>query len=257
MSHAGIYNRVRRMLTGWSKADLVNRLGELHGYRNYLEICNAISGYRFSEIDRDIFSVRHRLGYRSSALHSDGGGYDFCTEALDSGECVREIRTRGLHYDVILVDSWHEYETSLRDLSDAVSLLSGNGTVVVHDCLPEREDLARVPFAGGEWSGVSYRAFLDFVIQRALDYRVVDTDFGCGIIRKGIGAPPLSPERRALLEGWRAIGDDHPAAFRFLHQHKQLWNVISVNAFLAEEIRAARDSSNDAEVEGKIRRQRA
>jgi hypothetical protein len=235
MSHQSLYNRLRRKIKGWTKADLINHLGVEHGYRDYLEICNAISGYRFSEIDRDIFAVRHRLGYRSSALHSDGGGYDFCTEALDSSECVREIRGRGLSYDVILVDSWHEYDTSFRDLSDAVSLLSNNGLVVVHDCLPEREDLAQLPFKGGEWSGVSYRAFLDFVVQRALDYRVVDTDFGCGIIRKGISALTLSPERSALLEAWAAIGNDNVAAYRFLHQHTELWNVISVADFLAEE----------------------
>jgi hypothetical protein len=237
MSRPRLYKRLRRMLSGWNKADLVNHLGELHGHRNYLEICTAVSGYRFSEIDRDIFAVRHRLGYRGSALHSDGSAYDFSTEALDSSECVSEIRARGLQYDVILVDSWHEYETSFRDLNDAVSLLSGNGTVVVHDCLPKREDLVQMPFKGGEWSGVTYRAFLDFAIQRALDYRVVDTDFGCGIIRKGIPAGTLPPERRAMLEAWAAIGDDHAAAYRFLQRHLELWNVISVPDFLTEEAR--------------------
>jgi hypothetical protein len=243
MSRPRLYNRLRRMFRGWNKADLVNCMGELHGYRSYLEICNAVSGYRFSEIDRDIFAVRHRLGYRSSALHSDGSGYDFCTEALDSSECVREIRARGLHYDVILVDPWHEYETSFRDLNDAVSLLSGNGTVVVHDCLPKREDLVQLPYRGGQWSGVTYRAFLDFAIQRALDYRVIDADFGCGIIRKGIPSRTLPPERRAMLEAWTAIGDDHAAAYRFLHQHRELWNVISVSAFLVEEARLAAQPS--------------
>ena len=256
MSHASIYNRVRRMLTGWNKADLINCIGELHGYRNYLEICNAISGYRFSEIDRGIFSVCHRIGYRSPSLrHSDGRGYDFCTTGLDSSEGIGAIRAKGVIYDIMLVDSWHDYETSFRDLSDAIGLLSPNGTVVVHDCLPAQETLAQMPFAGGEWSGVTYRAFLDFVVERALDYRTVDTDFGCGIIRKGIAAAPPSPERRALLEGWRAIGDDHHAAFRFLHQHKQLWNVISVNDFLAEETRAARGLRNGAGADTKVRRQ--
>ncbi|HVN27771.1 MAG TPA: hypothetical protein VMT64_04760, partial [Candidatus Binataceae bacterium] len=90
-------------------------------------------------------------------------------------------------------------------------------------------------FAGGEWSGVSYRAFVDFANQRGLDYRVIDIDFGCGIIRKGIPAPPPSAERRTLLESWASIGDDNMAAFHFLHQHKSLWNVISVNDFITEE----------------------
>ena len=35
----------------------------------------------------------------------------------------------------------------------------------------------------GEWCGVSYKAFLDFVLDRNdLDYCTVDIDYGCGVI---------------------------------------------------------------------------
>ena len=38
---------------------------------------------------------------------------------------------------------------------------------------------------GGEWCGVSYKAFLDFVLSRNdLDYCTVDIDYGCGVIFK-------------------------------------------------------------------------
>ena len=241
MSHKSIYNRLRRRVRGWNKADLINHLGAVHGYRNYLEICNAISGYLFALVDPEIYPIRHRMGYRSpTEFHDDGGGFDFRTESLDSSGVIREVRAGGIVYDVILVDSWHEYDTTYRDLTDALSLLSERGTIVVHDCFPENEQLTRIPFTGGEWNGVSYRAFLDFANQHGLEYRVVEADFGCGIIRKGIPAPPPSAARDALLDAWAAVGDDNSAAFRFLHQHKDLWNVIPVSRFLDEEAQRAR-----------------
>ncbi|HVN29715.1 MAG TPA: hypothetical protein VMT64_14560, partial [Candidatus Binataceae bacterium] len=97
MSYHSVYNRIRRGLGRWNKADLINRLGEMHGYRNYLEICNALSGYRFAEVDPAIFAIRHRLGYRcAEEKHDDGGPFDFRTASLDSGELVREVRARGI-----------------------------------------------------------------------------------------------------------------------------------------------------------------
>jgi hypothetical protein len=233
------YNRLRRLVTGWNKADLINRIAELRSYRSYLEICNARSGYRYGEIDRAILPRCHRLVYRCPVGHFDGEPIDFSTEGIDTAECFREIRSRHASYDIVLVDPWHEYATTQRDLADALSVLTEDGTVVVHDCLPPREDLTKMPFIGGEWCGVTYRAFLDFVVKRSLEYRTVDIDFGCGIIRKRSDASAPSSERMTLLQAWDALGDDDPKAFQFMRRHPALWNVVELQDFVRGETRDA------------------
>ena len=51
------------------------------------------------------------------------------------------------------------------------------------------------PVPGPPWCGVTYKAFLDFVLKRGLNYLTVDTDYGCGIITKaeGILGPQALP----------------------------------------------------------------
>src|SRR5262249_11845735 len=49
-------------------------------------------------------------------------------------------------------------------------------------------------FAASDWSGESYRSYLDFVLTRDdLDYCTVDVDFGCGIIFKNRTADIVGP----------------------------------------------------------------
>ena len=86
-----------------TKADLVNHLAAVHGYRRYLELCSISTGFRFAEIDRSKLEC-HRLMYRCPDQHSDGLGIDLRSPGLDISACLREIERRRLRYDVMLVD---------------------------------------------------------------------------------------------------------------------------------------------------------
>ncbi|WP_244604525.1 MULTISPECIES: hypothetical protein [Mesorhizobium] len=99
-------------------------------------------------------------------------------------------------------------------------MVSPGGAVVVHDCLPPHRAAANPSFFDGEWCGVTYKAYIDFVLGNPdLDYFTIDADYGCGIILKpiGIGAKIknwLRARRVRKLKGeWHAIGDDFDAAF--------------------------------------------
>jgi hypothetical protein len=70
---------------------------------------------------------------------------------LDISECLREIGQRQLRYDIMLVDPFHEYETSLRDIVAAFDLVVPGGIIVVHDCLPPSKTLAAPNFIPGAW----------------------------------------------------------------------------------------------------------
>ena len=95
----------------------------------------------------------------------DGMTIDFRSSSPDSGEAVSAVRAAGFAYDVILVDPFHEYETSAQDLREACTLIKPNGTIVVHDCNPEEEALVTPHYQDGRWCGLTYKAYLDMVLD--------------------------------------------------------------------------------------------
>ena len=68
--------------------------------------------------------------------------------------------------------------------------LSDNGTIVCHDCLPTTEDMQARDDHGREWTGDVWKAIAELRVETIdLDIKVVDTDYGCGIIRRGTNIP--------------------------------------------------------------------
>ena len=217
----------------FGKMEIVNHLAAAHGYRNYLELCTFTTGFKYAEVDRANLDHCHRLMYAVPADFDDGMPIDFRIAGFDITDCVREIARQNFRYDVMLVDPWHLYETSLRDLEAAFTLIAHGGSFVVHDCLPPDAWMADPVWREGPWCGATYKAFLDFVLGRDdLAYYTVDTDFGCGVIRKG--APGVQPER--LIPEWRKFGNDLQAAYRFFVQHqRELLNLVTVEEFKRRE----------------------
>jgi hypothetical protein len=169
----------------WNKAHLINHLAEVHGYRHYLELCTSSSGGRYAEIDRSKFATCSRLMYRCPDGYDDGMAVDYRSADLDIGACLESIREEGRIFDIALIDSWHEFGTSWRDLVEGFRLIRAGGSLVIHDCLPPSAEIAVPQYVLGEWCGVSYRAYVDFISERNdLAVYTVDTDYGCGVIRK-------------------------------------------------------------------------
>ena len=223
-----------------TKTDLINHLAAVHGYRRYLELCSHSTGFQFAQIDRTKLEC-HRLMYRCPDQYADGLDINLRSSDLDISGCLRAIGQRQLCYDIILVDPFHEYEPSLRDIAAAFGLLVPGGTIVVHDCLPPSEALAAPQFIPGLWCGVTYKAYLDFVTARDdLVYYTVDADYGCGVIRKLSGdlrsPTPTAPEHRDLIEQWRRMGNDFDQAFRFFQKnHRNLLKLRTIDEFFQVE----------------------
>jgi hypothetical protein len=142
----------------WTEAGLINELALIRGYRTYLEICTPTTGGLYAAVDRTRYMC-HRLMYRYPAKFMDKLVYmarfedkmsiDFRTLQLDIADCVQAMQARGLKYDVILVDSFHIYRESARDIAVAVDRLSPGGTIVAHDCFPRDSTLAVPNFIRG------------------------------------------------------------------------------------------------------------
>ncbi|MBN8936640.1 MAG: hypothetical protein J0I13_10240 [Rhizobiales bacterium] len=208
------------------KMDIVHRLMDRFGYSRYLEIATSTTGLYHHEIKRGRLAVCRRLLYNLPPDFSDGQPIDYACAGLDISPALTAIAAEGVRFDIMLVDPYHGYEQSYRDIAEAFTMLEPGGALVVHDCLPPDESLARPEFTPGSWCGVTYKAYLDFVLGRAdLRYLTVDTDYGCGVVRKVPvevrAAPPsarwLRPRDR--VQTWRRFGDDYAAAWRYFSRN--------------------------------------
>jgi len=231
----------------WTKVDIIHHLAAANAASSYLEICTTTTGGRYAEIDQSRFAICHRLMSLCPDGYNDGLKIDFRSADKKIGGCVEEIARAGLRYDVILVDPWHEYDTSMDALVAAIELLADGGTVVVHDCLPTVEEEATPQHRHGAWCGVTFKAYLDFLIARPhLVYCTIDTDYGCGLIRQ-LGwrdqllalvrtmlrrFEPRHGERVESFGKWRSLDDNYAAAYRFLSAHRvALLNQCTVDKF--------------------------
>ena len=233
----------------YTKADLLNELSVIHGYRKYLEICTPTTGNMYGAIDRARYYTCHRLMYRCSAEFDDGMPIDFRSTSLNISECVKAIRARKLKYDVILVDPFHEYEPSARDLREAVDLLNPAGTIIVHDCFPRDRAIVGPKYIDGTWCGVTYKAYLDFILaDNGLIFCTVDADYGCGVIRRNASLSIFQrmvrrasrmmrrDDRVDVVRQWKGIGKNYDMAFNLLQAHAgPLLNLVTADTFLAGE----------------------
>ncbi|HMK70162.1 MAG TPA: hypothetical protein VK442_04240 [Xanthobacteraceae bacterium] len=225
----------------WDKTDIIRYLAKLWNYRSFLEICTPTTGNLFAKIDQSRFDACHRLMYRCPVDFADGLNIDFRSSGSDIEQCIAEIRRNGLHYDIILVDPWHEYETSFRDIELAFSLLIDSGAIVIHDCDPPTDDLINPQYSPGSWCGVTFIAYVDFLVQSSgLKYCTVDTDFGCGVIEKSgnsMNEAPIGPV--ALRRQWEAVRGDPGEAFRFMKTFRRsLLGLVRVDEFIRAEAEA-------------------
>src|ERR1700688_325869 len=224
----------------WDKTDIIKYLSKLRDYRTYLEICTPTTGNQFAKIDQSRFDVCHRLIYRCAKDFTDGRNIDFRSPSLDISQCIADIHRSGFRYDIILVDPWHEYESSLRDMQVALNLLTDIGSIVIHDCYPQTDDIISPQFVPGPWCGVTFIAFVDFVAQNdGLEYRTIDTDFGCGVVQKS--RKPSDTNRPFVFrDSWNSVRNDPKAAFQFMQKHRDLLlRLYSVDRFVRAEAEAA------------------
>ena len=216
--------------------DIVAALARREGYTTYLEIATPTTGNEYASIDHEHFRVAERLLYRVPPGFDDGAPIDYRTASEDCAPLLERLAAEGRRYDVILVDPFHTYDCSRRDLELAMRLLAERGTLVVHDCNPPDRALVRPSFRPGRWCGVTYAAFLDFVASREdVAYCTLDTDYGCGIVRRrsaATDAGALGPISRRRQRGWRIASRSRLTRWPYFARHRrELLRLASPGAF--------------------------
>jgi hypothetical protein len=133
------------------------------------------------------------------------------------------------NFDIFFSDGLHHADQAEKDLNNMLKFLNEGGTIVVHDNLPTTKRMQEIPLQEQcEWTGNVWQTWVKFRVTRPdLEMRVVDTDWGVGIIRKGsqkcINIDPTPEEAR--------YQEYYPTYEEFCI-HKQEWmNIISVEDF--------------------------
>jgi hypothetical protein len=205
------------------KYQVINLLSAVLDLRTLLEISTPTTGQTFAEaLESGQYLRADRLTYRCPADHTDGLPIRFRSDAPTSMGVVQRLIAASGHaplYDVVFVDPHHTWWCSTTDLVGGWLLLRPGGVMVVHDCNPRCAEITSPVFRAGEWCGVTYQAYLDFVIGGgAGGYFTVDTDYGVGVVFKGVTGPAADP---TLAAGWRKVGEEGDDPFEFFARHRE------------------------------------
>jgi hypothetical protein len=151
-----------------SRTDILNTLIRRYRYRTYLEIGVG----RRRNFQSIIAPIKHGVdSVRNATFKMSSDEFFNCNTNT---------------YDLIFIDGLHEYEQVTRDIENSLRVLNPGGTVVVHDCNPTSEVFQIIPRVSKYWTGDVWKAIARLRMTRVdLSVVVVDTDWGCGIIRRG------------------------------------------------------------------------
>lgn len=102
------------------------------------------------------------------------------------------ILSNSIKFDVIFIDGLHLADQVERDISNSLKHLSNNGFIVLHDCNPPTEFHASETYeymlspSQGAWNGTTWKAFAKYRKDVNVNSCCIDTDWGIGVISKGV-----------------------------------------------------------------------
>ena len=153
--------------------DIINYLIINNNYKSYLEIGvqDYYSNFALIEVPEKVCI--------------DPSPKSLCDFIGTSDEYFESIN-QDVMFDIIFIDGLHHSEQVLRDIENSLNHLNPGGSIVVHDCLPLYEMNQVRDDHGGSWTGDVWKAMVFLKGTREdLDIKVVDDDWGCGIIKRG------------------------------------------------------------------------
>lgn len=156
-----------------TRTEIINNLITKYGYKSYLEIgVNTPSqpGYNW-------------VGIKCKVKHGVDPNVDTTFKMTSDEFFDKNISQK---YDIIFIDGLHLHEQVYRDIINSLNNLNEGGIIVVHDCNPTTEITQRRERASDAWHGDVWKSIVQLRIENSeLEIYTVDTDEGCGLIRKG------------------------------------------------------------------------
>ena len=191
-----------------TRTEIINGLIKKNNYTSYLEIgvnTPAQPGYNWVGVD---VPVKHGVDPNVDTT------YKMTSDEFFDNHISQK-------YDIVFVDGLHLREQVYRDIVNSINNLNGNGVIVVHDCNPVTEITQRRERASDAWHGDVWKAIVQLRIENPeLEIYTVNTDEGCGIIKKG------KQELLKINEG------ENCYEYNFLEKNREkAINLISIEAF--------------------------
>ncbi len=215
------------------KYEIALTLAKRYGYTSYLEICTHTTGRTFERVDKQQFSRRVRIMYRRPPNFWDGESIDLFTGEESGENLYAEVIATGERFDLVFIDPFHTYDSSLRDIEYGLRLAKNDGVVLIHDCSPPNAACAAPDPIEGDWCGLTFAAYLDIVLSSGeFHYCTIDSDFGCGIISKDdrLAQIPVAHCTADIGRQWRMLNMSR--RYSFLAQHRsQLLHLVSPDEF--------------------------
>jgi|TARA_R110000851_G_scaffold37132_5_gene96176 hypothetical protein len=189
--------------------NIINHFIKKNNYTSYLEIGYG-SGHNYTHID-----IPNKIGVDPNPNENapiTSTSDDFFSKNIE-------------YFDIIFIDGMHRRKYVENDINNSLNFLKENGTIVMHDCNPptfEYQTEEHTPSVPG-WCGDTWKAFVDFRSREDLFMYTVDTDWGCGVIKRGKQNPILIEEEDLNYEN--------------LNSNRKEWlNLITVEEFISKDI---------------------
>lgn len=182
---------------------LLNRLIGQFGYRSYLEI----------GCDRDATFRKVHAAHKVGVDPLRGGTLRMTSdEFFAGGNCGA--------FDLVFIDGLHDAGQVRLDVLNSLSVLNPGGCIVVHDCLPERDEhqipiqefrdrFGYDPPAGRSWCGDTWKTAAEMRAWAWPDLAVLDDDWGLGIVApRPNGSPVTGRAAVRMLSGQLGFSGD-------------------------------------------------
>lgn len=199
-----------------NRIQIIQKYIDKYGYKSYLEI-GVQAGHCFAAINCEIKVGVDPDTASAATIHKTSDEF-FQILNTDYTWLFQGAKEKP-KFDIIFIDGLHHAEQVEKDIINSLACLSEGGTILMHDCKPESEFMQLIPLTTqNEWTGDTWKAYVKMRMTREdLSMRVVNTDWGVGIIRIG------SQEKLTI---------DVPINYENFKKNEDKWlNLVSVQTF--------------------------
>ena len=126
-------------------------------------------------------------------------------------------------FDCIFIDGLHHYEQVIKDIENSINILSNDGIILMHDCLPVSLGAQSIPRTEMNWNGDVWKAFVEQRTKNFLDCYTCYADHGIGVILK---------RNNKLLLDLKIKNFKKLKFIDFYKDHKKLMNIVEYEDLL-------------------------
>jgi len=176
---------------------LINALIEKHNLTDYCEI-----GINNPDANFNHIRCKNKTGVDPDPNAKAEGVFTLTSDQYFSH--IPEF----INHDIYFIDGLHTKEQVKKDFENALSRLSDNGFIVIHDVLPENEAGTLVPRIQKQWWGDVFSFAMNMNTYNGLNFATMDFDNGCMIVwklRDGTVLPQTNYTYKEYLEFGRSL----------------------------------------------------